>query len=168
MSGTAPAGPTSTATSEGSRTRRPVTVTLVVVLQVVSTVIAAISAFNLIAYAFELSSGGITDRLATQLATEGITDIDPGMVAQGMFLAGVWLLTLAATRLLAAAYVALGRRWGRIVLAVLVTVSLIGGVAFLFQGFILRASLLVIVDLVLLWLLVDRRTSAFLAARSGP
>lgn len=146
--------------------KRPVSVTLVAVLQVLASVVAAVTAFDLIADAFELASEGVSQSLDAALDAQGVVDVDLGMPAQSAFVAGALLLALALVRLVAVGYLVQGRRWARTVLAVLVVVSMVGGLSYLFQGFVLRTTLLVAVDLVLLALLYDRRTSAFIAARS--
>ena len=148
--------------------KRPVTVTLVAVLQVLAAVVVAVTAFDLIADAFELAKAGVATGVDAALTAQGVVDIDPGMPAQSTFVAGVLLLALAFGRLIAVAYLVQGRRWARTVLTVLIAVSLAGGLSFLFQGFILRTTLLVAVDLVLLALLYDRRTGDFIASRSQP
>lgn len=146
--------------------RRPVTVTLVAVLQVLAAIVVAVTAFDLIATAFELGDADVSAGVDAALVAQGVVDVDPGMPAQAVFVAGVLLLSLALVRLLAVGYFVQGRRWARTVLTILVAVSLAGGLSFLFQGFVLRTTLLVAVDLVLLALLYDRRTSAFIASRS--
>lgn len=146
--------------------RRPVTVTLVAVLQVLSSIAAIITAFDLIADAFELASAGVSEGVDAALAAHGVVDVDPGMPAQSTFAAGVLILALTFGRLIALGYLVQGRRWARTALTILVAVSLAGGLSFLFQGFVLRTTLLVAVDLVLLALLFDRRTTAFIDART--
>lgn len=147
--------------------KRPVTVTLVAILQAVAAVVAAVTAFDLIADAFELAQVGASTGIDAALTAQGIVDIDPGMPAQSTFAAGILLLALAVVRVLAVGYLVQGRRWARTVLTVLIAVSLAGGLSFLFQGFVLRTTLLVAVDLVLVALLFDRRTSEFIDARSA-
>jgi hypothetical protein len=147
--------------------KRPVTVTLVAVLQAVAAVVAAVTAFDLIADAFELAQVGVSTGIDAALTAQGVVDIDPGMPAQSTFAAGILLLALAVVRVLAVGYLLRGRRWARTVLTVLIAVSLAGGLSFLFQGFVLRTTLLVAVDLVLVALLFDRRTSEFIDARSA-
>ncbi len=143
------------------------TITIVAVLQVLASLVAAITAFDLIADAFELASSGVSQSVDAALAAQGVVDVDPGMPAQSTFAAGILVLALTLGRLVATGYLIQGRRWARVVLTVLVAVSLAGGLSFLFQGFILRTTLLVAFDLVLLALLFDRHTSAFIDARSG-
>ena len=65
-----------------------------------------------------------------------------------------------------AVYLARGRSWARIVVAVLVAISLVSGFAYLFQGFLLRFSLTVVVDLVVLWLMFNASSSAYIRERS--
>ena len=66
-----------------------------------------------------------------------------------------------------AVYLARGRNWARIVVAILVLISLAGGVGYLFQGYLVQAALAIGVDLLVLWLLFNSSSSAFIAARSA-
>ncbi len=66
-----------------------------------------------------------------------------------------------------AVYLARGRSWARIVVAILVLISLVGGVGYLFQGYLVQATLSIAVDLVVLWLLFNARSSAYITARSA-
>jgi hypothetical protein len=83
-----------------------------------------------------------------------------------VFTAGVLLLALAFVRVMVAVYLARGRNWARIVIAVLVCISIVSGLSYLFQGYLLRSALTVVVDVVVLWLLFNAQSSAFIKERS--
>jgi uncharacterized membrane protein YphA (DoxX/SURF4 family) len=53
------------------------------------------------------------------------------------------------------------------VIAVLVGISLVGGVAYLFQGYLLRFALTVSVDLLVLWLMFNNSSSSYIREKSG-
>jgi hypothetical protein len=147
--------------------KRPLTLTIAVVLQWVAAVIAVIAGFDLIAAAIEMSQAGIATQIEAALVNQGIIDISGQFVVVGVLVAGVLLIAIAFVRVMVAVYLARGRHWARIVVAILVVISLAGGVGYLFQGYLVQAALGIGVDLVVLWLLFNSRSSAFIAARSA-
>lgn len=147
--------------------KRPVTLTIAVVLQWVAAVIAVIAGFDLIAAALEMSQAGVATQIEAALVNQGIIDISGEFVVVGVFVAGVLLIGIAFVRVMVAVYLARGRNWARIVVAVLVLISLAGGVGYLFQGYFVQAALSTGVDLVVLWLLFNSRSSAYIKQRSA-
>jgi hypothetical protein len=147
--------------------KRPVTLTIAVVLQWVAAIVAVIAGFDLIAAALEMSRSGVATQVEAALVNQGIVDITGEFVVVGVFVAGVLLIAIAFVRVMVAVYLARGRPWARIVIAVLVLISLAGGVGYLFQGYVVQAALSIGVDLVVLWLLFNARSSAYIAARSA-
>jgi len=147
--------------------KRPVTLTLAVVLQWVAAVIAVIAGFDLIAAAIEMSQAGIATQIEAALVNQGIIDISGQFVVVGVLVAGVLLIAIAFVRVMVAVYLARGRNWARIVVAILVLISLAGGVGYLFQGYLVQAALAIGVDLLVLWLLFNSSSSAYIAARSA-
>jgi hypothetical protein len=147
--------------------KRPLTLTIAVVLQWVAAVIAVIAGFDLIAAAIEMSQAGIATQIEAALVNQGIIDISGQFVVVGVLVAGVLLIAIAFVRVMVAVYLARGRHWARIVVAILVVISLAGGVGYLFQGYLVQAALGIGVDLVVLWLLFNSRSSAFIASRSA-
>ena len=147
--------------------KRPVTLTIAVVLQWVAAVIAVIAGFDLIAAAIEMSQAGIATQIEAALVNQGIIDISGQFVVVGVLVAGVLLIAIAFVRVMVAVYLARGRNWARIVVAILVLISLAGGVGYLFQGYLVQAALAIGVDLLVLWLLFNSSSSAFIAARSA-
>ncbi len=147
--------------------KRPVSLTIAVVLQWVAAVVAIIGGFDLIAAAFSMSQSGVPDQIEGALVNQGILDISGGFVVVGVFMAGILILALSFVRVMVAIYLARGRNWARLVIAVLVGISLVSGFAYLFQGFVLRSSLTVVVDLVVLWLLFNSSSSDYIRHQSG-
>ena len=147
--------------------KRPVTLTIAVVLQWVAAVIAVIAGFDLIAAAIEMSQAGIATQIEAALVNQGIIDISGQFVVVGVLVAGVLLIAIAFVRVMVAVYLARGRNWARIVVAILVLISLAGGVGYLFQGYLVQAALAIGVDLLVLWLLFNSSSSAYIASRSA-
>ena len=148
--------------------KRPVSLTIAVGLQWVAAVIALLSGLDLIAAAFEMRSETVTTQLEGALLNQGIADVPGPALVTAVFVAGVLLLAIAIIRVMVAIYLAQGRSWARIVVAVFVVLNLAGSLAYLFQGFWVRALLGVVVELVVLWLLFNARASAFIRAQSQP
>lgn len=146
---------------------RPVSLTIGVILQWVAAAVAVISGLDLIAAAFSMSRSGISEELESTLREQGVTDIAGSLLVLGVFLAGVSIVLLALLRILIAAYVWQGRSWARIVLTVLIGINIVGGLAYLFEGYVMRMLLTVPVDILVLWLIFNERASAFIADRSA-
>jgi hypothetical protein len=146
--------------------KRPVTLTIAVVLQWVAAVIAVIAGFDLIAAAMEMSQAGVATQVEAALVNQGIIDVTGEFVVVGVFVAGVLLIAIAFVRVMVAVYLARGRSWARIVVAILVLISLVGGVGYLFQGYLVQGVLAIGVDLAVLWLLFNARSSAYITERS--
>lgn len=147
--------------------RRPVSLTIAVVLQWLAAVVGLISAFDLIQAAFSMSEAGLPAKIEAALVTEGVGDVSGSTVVAGVFLAGVLVGALALVRIMVAVYLGRGRGWARIVLTILVGLNLVGGLAYLFQGYLLRASVTVVVEVFLLWLMFNAESNAYMRERSA-
>lgn len=147
--------------------KRPISLVVGVILQWLVALIAIVSGLDLIAAAFSMSRMGISEQLEVTLREQGINDIAGSLLVLGVFLAGVLICVLAILRILVAAYVWQGRTWARIVLTVLIGVNIIGGVAYLFEGYVMRMLLTVPVDVLVLWLIFNQQSSAYIKDRSA-
>jgi len=147
--------------------KRPISLTIAVALQWVAAVVAIIGGFDLVAAAFSMSQAGVPEQIEAALVNQGILDISGGFVVVGVFVAGILILALAFVRVMVAVYLARGRNWARLVIAVIVGISLVSGFAYLFQGFVLRSALTVVVDLVVLWLLFNSSSSEYIRRQSA-
>ena len=74
--------------------RRPLSLTIAVVLQWVAAVVGVISAFELIATAYELSKAGVATQLEGALVNQGVVDVSGPFVVAGVFIAGVLLIAV--------------------------------------------------------------------------
>jgi hypothetical protein len=146
---------------------RPVSLSIAVILQWIAAVVAIVSGLDLIAAAFAMSRAGIAEGLEASLQEQGVTDIAGSLLLIGVFLAGAVIIALALFRIVVAAYLWQGRNWARIVMAVLIALNIVGGVAYLFQGYVMRMLLTVPVDIVVLWLMFNLQSSAYIKARSA-
>lgn len=146
---------------------RPVSLTIAVILQWVAAVVGLVGGLDLIAAAFSMARLGVPEKLEQALRSEGITDIAGSLLVLGVFLAGAAIALLAVVRVLVSVYVWRGRSWARIVLGVLIAINIVGGFAYLFEGYVMRMLLTVPVDILVLWLLFNAPSSAFIAERSA-
>lgn len=146
---------------------RPVSLTIGVILQWVAALVAVLSGLDLIAAAFSMSRSGVSEQLEATLHEQGIDDIAGSLLVLGVFLAGVSVVTLALLRILVAAYVWQGRSWARIVLTVLIGINIVGGIAYLFEGYVMRMLLTVPVDILVLWLIFNEQSSTFFKERTA-
>ena len=146
--------------------KRPLSLTIAVVLQWAAAVVAIISGLDLIAAALSMSGDDVPAQIEAALVNQGIVDISGEFVVVGVFVAGILILALSFVRVMVAVYLARGRNWARVVIAVLVAISLVSGFAYLFQGFLLRSALTVVVDVVVLWLLFNARSSEYIRQQS--
>lgn len=146
--------------------KRPVSITIVVVLQWVAAVVAVIGGFDLIAAAYEMRQNGVATQIEGALVNQGIVDVSGKTVVVGVFVAGVLLLAIAFVRVMVAIYLARGRGWARIVVAVFALISLAAGLAYLFEGMWLQAIGIAVIEVLVLYLLFNAQASAFFTARA--
>ena len=146
--------------------KRPVSITIVVVLQWISAIVAVIGGFDLIAAAYEMRQNGVATQIEGALVNQGIVDVSGRTVVVGVFVAGILLLAIAFVRVMVAIYLARGRGWARIVVVVFALVNLAAGLAYLFEGMWLQAVVVAVVELLVLYLLFNAQSSAFFKARA--
>jgi hypothetical protein len=145
----------------------PLSLTIAVVLQWIAAVGAVFGGLDLIFAAFEMRQEGVALQLEGALVNQGIIDVSGTAIVTGVLLAGVLLLVIAFIRVIVAVYLARGRNWARIVVALVVLLQIAGGLAALFAGDWLRAIGVIAVEVLVLWLLFNARSSAFIAERSA-
>jgi hypothetical protein len=147
--------------------KRPWPLTTAVVLQWVAAVAAVISAFDLMAAAYEMHRDDVATQIEGALVNQGIVDIPGSTVVNGVFVAGVLLLAIAFVRVMVAVYLGRGRDWARLVVAVFACINLVGGLGFLLQGEWVRAVVVVVIEAAILWLLFNARSSEYIREQSA-
>lgn len=141
--------------------KRPVTVTIAVVLQWVAAVIGVITGLDLIRAAWEIRRIGIGPDIENLLVKEGVIDVSGSTVVAGVFLAAIVVFAIALLRVVIALYLARGERWARIAVTVLVVLSLVGSLAYLVDGSWAAGLAGAVIDAVVLWLLYNAQAGAF-------
>jgi len=143
------------------------TLTIAVVLQWIAALLALLLGLQLVTAAFELSASETESAVDKVLVAQGITDVPQSRVVLAVFMAGIIVMAIAFLRVVLALYLARGRGWARTLITVLVALSMLAGVAYLFQAAFWQAGAIIVLDLVVLWLMFNPASSAFIADRSG-
>lgn len=146
---------------------RPVSLTIAVVLQWVAALAALIAGLTMITAAFELSDDATKSALEQALSGQGVTDVTGRQIVIGVFMAGVIVVGLSLLRVILALYLARGRNWARMIITILVFLNILAGVAYLFQEDFWRGIPTIVLELVVLWLLFNARSNAFISERSA-
>jgi hypothetical protein len=149
---------------------RPITLTIVVILQWVAAVLGLIAAVFLLLGAGTLASRDVRDQITEALKTETAdlpVEITGATVGWGLLFIGLFVVVVSVLRIVIAMSLARGHAWARIVLTIFVAFSLIGAIAELFQGggAMWRGIVTIIVEIVILWLMWNAKSSAYIAAK---
>jgi hypothetical protein len=144
--------------------KRPVTLTIAVVLQWIAAGIAALVGLQLITAAIELSDKDTKSAVGQAIVGAGVTNVSASLVVQGLFIAGAVVLALAILRVILAVYLARGRNWARMVITILVVLNLLTGVAYLFQEAFWQGFGIIVLELVVLWLLFNPRSNSYISS----
>ena len=147
--------------------KRPVPLTIIVVLQWIAATIGVISGFDQIAAALQLRDAGVADDIEAALVNTGVIDVSGESLVTGLLVAGALTLVIAFVRVMVAVYLARGRAWARMLIAIVAVINLIGGLGFLLHGEWWRAAAIIVVELVILGLLFNTKASAFIRERES-
>jgi len=146
---------------------RPVTLTIAVVLQWIAAIISIIAAVGLILGALATLDSGVRDEINNALTSEGITEISAGAITGGVFVAGIVVAAIAVIRVIVAMSLARGHNWARILISVFAILSLLGGIGTLFSGQWLTAIVTIVIEVVILWLLWNSSSSAYIKVKTA-
>jgi hypothetical protein len=146
---------------------RPVTLTIAVVLQWIAAIISIIGAFFLIIGALATLDSGAREEINKALESEGITEISAGAITGGVFVAGIVVAAIAVIRVIVAMSLARGHNWARILISVFAILSLLGGIGTLFSGQWLTAIVTIVIEVVILWLLWNASSSAYIKVKTA-
>jgi hypothetical protein len=147
---------------------RPITLTIAVVLQWVAGFIMLLAGFDLFMSALRLSDAATESALDNTTKLQGITDISAAQVVSGVLMAGILLIAIAILRVILAVYLGRGRQWARTLITVLVVLNMLASLAYIFQDEIWRGLPSLVGEVVILWLLFNARSSAYISAQSKP
>ncbi len=149
---------------------RPFTLTIVVILQWIAAILGLIAAVFLLLGAGAMASPDVRDQVteAIRADTAGLPlTITGETVGWGLLFIGLIVVVVSVLRIIIAMSLARGHAWARIVLTIFVIFGLIGAIAELFQGggTMWRGIITIVVEIVILWLMWNARSSAYIAAK---
>lgn len=145
---------------------RPVSLIVGVVLIWVGALVGLIAGFDLMASALAMARSDVARHLEETLVAQGVTDVAGDLLLIGLFLAGALITVMSLARIVVSSFVLQGRRWARILITVLIGLNLIVGVAYLFEGYVMRMLLTVPLDIVVLWLFFNDSSSEYFRKRT--
>lgn len=146
---------------------RPMSLTIAVLLQWIAAVISIIGAVSLIIGAFATLDSGVRDQIDQVLQSENVEGVSAAAISGGVFIAGLVVAAIAVIRVIVAVSLARGHNWARILISVFAILSLIGGVGALLGGRLLEGIVAIVVELIILWLMWNSSSSAFIKLRTA-
>jgi hypothetical protein len=146
---------------------RPVSLTIAVVLQYVAAIVGIVTGVVLLLGASAMTADGVTDAINEQLQSTD-APITAEVIRWGVLAAALILIMIGILRVIIARALSHGHNWARILITVFAAFMLITGVAELFQeGQFWRGVGSVLLELVILWLLWNASSSAFIKAKTA-
>lgn len=146
---------------------RPATLTAAVVLQWIAAVIALLAGLDLFMSALRIDTAQTGAALENAEKLSGVTDVSATQIVAGVMTAGLILIAIALIRVVLAIYLGRGRNWARIVITVLAVLSLLGGIAYVFQDEFWRGLPVIAIEILVLWCMFNRASSDYIAAQSA-
>lgn len=147
--------------------KRPVALTIAVVLQWIGAVATVIAAIGLILGAFATLDSGLREDIDKALTDSGVTGVSTGAITGGLFIAGLIIAALAVFRVIVAFSLARGHNWARILISVFAVLNLLAGIGYLFAGQWMNAILAIIIEGITLLLLWNPASSAYIKAKTA-
>lgn len=146
--------------------KRPVALTIAVVLQWIGAVTTVIAAIGLILGAFATLDSGLRADIDKALTDGGVTGVTSGAITGGLFIAGLIIAALAVLRVIVAFSLARGHNWARILISIFAVLNLLAGIGYLFAGQWPSAILAIVIEGITLLLLWNPGSSAYIKAKT--
>jgi len=146
---------------------RPASLTIAVVLQWIAAIAGLWAGSILMVGSLAIFDESARDEIAKALSEAGVTGIDPGMVGMAFLVFSLLIVVVSIVRLIIAIALGKGRSWARIVLTVLSALSLAGAIGQVFGGELLTGPISAVIEIVILWLLWNSASSAYIKARTA-
>jgi hypothetical protein len=148
---------------------RPFSLTIAVVLQWVAAILGAIAGLFLLGGAGAMASSEVRDELNRALAENGYESITAATLAWGVLAAGVFAILISVLRVIVAISLGRGHNWARILITVFLVLNLFSAVFELFQGggAFWRGAGTIVVEVVIMWLMWNRSSSAYISAMTA-
>jgi ABC-type multidrug transport system fused ATPase/permease subunit len=84
-----------------------------------------------------------------------------------VFIAGLVVAGIAVIRVIVAMSLARGHNWARILISVFAVLNLLGGIGVLFSGQWLTAIVTIVIEVLILWLLWNSSSSAYIKVKTA-
>jgi len=156
--------------------KRPISLSLAVVLNWIVALLGVLSALLFLVGGWSLLTPSIQADVASAISAEPI-DLPQGVttetiavgIAVGVLSLGLISLLLALVRVVITVSLAKGHKWARWVLTLLAVVAMITGGLEITQGapLLWRGVAVIVLELIVLWLMWNGRSSAYVAHRSA-
>jgi len=145
---------------------RPITLTIAVVLQWIAAIIMVFAGVGLLLGAAATLNSAFRQEVTDFLEQESISGVSAGAISAGVFISGLVVLGIAVVRVIVAVSLARGHNWARILISVFVILSLLGSIGALFGGQWI-ALLSIAIELVILWLMWNGSSSAYIKLKTA-
>ena len=147
--------------------KRPVSLTIAVVLQWISAVAGIIAGIGLLLTSLAMLSSDARSAVEEALKEAGIADVSRSTVGAGLLVVAVVLLILSAVRVIVAVSLGRGRNWARILITVIAALDILVSLGQLIGGEIISGLIGLAIEVVILWLIWNSASSAYIRERSA-
>ena len=148
------------------RMKRPVSLTIAVVLQWISAVAGLIAGWAFLMIALATFDADARRGIEEALVTAGVSDVSGAAIGVGVGIVGAVVIALSIVRIIVAVSLGRGRNWARVLITVLSVLNMIVSVGQLFGGQIISGIFGLVVEAVILWLMWNSASSAYIRVRT--
>ena len=148
--------------------KRPVTLTIAVVLVWITAVFDALAALGFLGVAAATSIPEGEAAIAKSLADGGISDIPAGMIGTTFLVLAILFLAIAVVEIVVAIFLGRGANWARVVITVFVGLGFVSSLVDIIQGGwgIFTGGLGIVLKIFVLWLVWNARSSEWIRENS--
>ena len=146
---------------------RPITLTIAVVLQWIAAILGLIGGVTLFLGSLATLNNEVRAEIEKVLAEADVTTISASTIGWGVAVAGLLTIGISVIRIIVAVSLGRGHNWARILISVIAILSLIGAIGQLFGGHWLTGIVGAVVELIILWLLWNSKSSEFIKIRTA-
>lgn len=146
---------------------RPITLTIAVVLQWIAAIIGLIGAVGMLLGALAMLNTNVRQGLEQALSDEGVSGVSSAAIAGGVFVAGLIVAGISIIRVIVAVSLARGHSWARMLITVFAVLYLLGGIGSIIGGQWLTGIVSIVVELVILWLMWNGSSSAYIKLKTA-
>ena len=147
--------------------KRPITLTIAVVLQWIGAVLTIIAAVGIILGAFATMDSTFRTEIDKALTENDISGISAGAITGGLFVGGLIVAAVAVLRVIVAFSLARGHNWARILISVFAVLNLLASIGYLFGGLWWNAIIGIVVEGITLFLLWNAASSAYIREKTA-